>query len=49
LNESYTKGQPSCISPPKLGLKSLPKNLKYIYLGDDETLPVIISNALTSK
>jgi len=24
----------------------LPKNLKYVYLGDDKTLPVIISKAL---
>ena len=40
---------PSRISPPKLELKPLPENLKYAYLGDDETLPVIISNALTSE
>ena len=36
----------SLISPPKLDLKPLLENLKYVYLGDDETLPVIISNAL---
>ena len=34
---------------PKLELKPLLKNLKYTYLGDDETLVVIISNALTSE
>jgi len=33
----------SLISPPKLDLKPLPENLKYFYLRDDETLPVIIS------
>jgi len=49
LPESYTKMIPSCISPPKLVLKPLPENLKYAYLGEDETLPVIISNALTSE
>lgn len=36
----------SLISPPKLDLKPLPENLKYVYLGDDETLPIIISNAI---
>ena len=40
---------PSRISPPKLELKPLPENLKYAYLGDDETLPIIISNALASE
>ena len=39
----------SRISPLKLELKPLPENLKYTYLGDDETLPVIIANTLTSK
>ena len=28
-------------------LKPLPANMKYVYLGDNETLPVIISNSLT--
>jgi len=36
----------SLISPPKLDIKPLPENLKYVYLGDDETLPMIISRAL---
>jgi len=48
MPESHTKMLSSLISPPKLELKSLPENLKYAYLGDDETLLVIISNALTS-
>jgi len=47
--ESHMKLLPSRISPPNLELKPLPKNLKYAYLGDDEALSVIISNALTSK
>ncbi len=33
--------------PPKLELKVLPSHLKYIYLGDCSTLPVIISVELT--
>jgi len=47
LVESHTKMPPSPISPPKLELKPLLENLKHAYLGDDETLPVMISNALT--
>jgi len=47
--ESQTKMLTSRIAPPKLELKLLLENLKYAYLGNDETLPVIISNALTSK
>ncbi|XP_026396113.1 uncharacterized protein LOC113290743 [Papaver somniferum] len=31
---------------PKLELKPLPGHLKYMYLGDNEELPVIVSNAL---
>ncbi|KAL5573921.1 hypothetical protein UlMin_023518 [Ulmus minor] len=38
---------PSIEKPPKLELKQLPAHLKYIYLGDRETLPVIISSHLT--
>jgi len=49
MPESHTKMLLSSTSPPKLELKPLPENLKYACLGDDETLPVIISNALTSE
>jgi len=35
---------PSIIEPPKLELKSLPDTLKYAFLGDSETLHVIISS-----
>jgi len=40
---------PFRISPPKLELQPLPEILKYAYLGDDEPLLVIISNALASE
>ncbi|GKV04420.1 hypothetical protein SLEP1_g16575 [Rubroshorea leprosula] len=33
--------------PPTLELKPLPSQLKYVYLGDSNTLPVIISASLT--
>ncbi|KAL7605579.1 uncharacterized protein LOC111886763 [Lactuca sativa] len=38
---------PSLVQPPKLELKILPQHLKYSYLGDNESLPVIISTHLT--
>ncbi|XP_031393661.1 uncharacterized protein LOC116205261 [Punica granatum] len=38
---------PSIVQAPKLELKKLPENLKYVYLGEKETLPVIISKELT--
>ncbi|KAA3470153.1 Transposon Ty3-G Gag-Pol polyprotein [Gossypium australe] len=34
---------PSVIKPPKLELKLFPKHLKYGYLGEQNTLPVIIA------
>ena len=37
---------PSLVSPPTLELKPLPDNLKYVHLGDKETLPIIISSSL---
>ncbi|KAM1031029.1 hypothetical protein ACFX2C_034872 [Malus domestica] len=37
---------PSVVQPPTLELKPLPSHLKYVFLGDDETLPVIISSTL---
>jgi len=49
LTTKHDKLLPSFISPPKLDLKPLPENLKYVYLGDDETLPIIISNTLKPK
>ena len=47
LPEKHADLLPSRISSPKLELKPLPENLKYAYLGDNETLPIIISSALT--
>ncbi|KAI3819745.1 hypothetical protein L1987_13593 [Smallanthus sonchifolius] len=41
--------KPSLVSPPKVELKDLPKNLKYSFLGDDETLPVIIASNLDGE
>ncbi|KAL4302814.1 hypothetical protein GQ457_10G009600 [Hibiscus cannabinus] len=38
--------KPSIEQPPKLELKQLPEQLKYAYLGENETLPVIISSKL---
>ena len=37
---------PSIIEPPKLELKLLPDMLKYAFLGDSKTLPIIISSHL---
>ncbi|XP_048438976.1 uncharacterized protein LOC125476684, partial [Pyrus x bretschneideri] len=40
---------PSTEQPPTLELKPLPSHLKYVFLGQDQTLPVIISNLLTAQ
>ncbi|KAM1255927.1 hypothetical protein ACFX2G_030702 [Malus domestica] len=40
---------PSVVRPLTLELKPLPSHLKYVFLGDDETLPVIISSTLTAQ
>ncbi|CAN6679432.1 unnamed protein product [Malus baccata var. baccata] len=40
---------PLVVQPPTLELKPLPSHLKYVFLGDDETLPVIISNTFTAQ
>jgi len=39
---------PSVESSPSLELKALPKHLKYAYLAEQETLPVIIVSNLTN-
>ncbi|XP_062103883.1 uncharacterized protein LOC133815004 [Humulus lupulus] len=44
---SHEQLQPSVKSPPKLELKPLLEHLKYVYLGEKETLPVIITTHLT--
>ncbi|CAN6685950.1 unnamed protein product [Malus baccata var. baccata] len=39
---------PSVIQAPVLELKPLPDHLKYAFLGEKETLPVIVSSSLTA-
>ncbi|XP_062114334.1 uncharacterized protein LOC133825398 [Humulus lupulus] len=43
---SHEQLQLSVKSPPKLELKPRPGHLKYVYLGEKETLPIIISTHL---
>ncbi|XP_074278601.1 uncharacterized protein LOC141602193 [Silene latifolia] len=38
---------PSIVQAPKVELKPLPEHLKYVFLGERGTLPVIISSKLT--
>ncbi|CAN6570913.1 unnamed protein product [Malus baccata var. baccata] len=45
---STIKLLPSVIQAPVLELKPLPDHLKYVFLGDNETLPVIVSSSLTA-
>ncbi|KAM1624795.1 hypothetical protein ACFX2K_022943 [Malus domestica] len=45
---STNKMLPSVIQAPVLELKPLPNHLKYVFLGDNETLPVIVSSSLTA-
>ncbi|CAN6576784.1 unnamed protein product [Malus baccata var. baccata] len=46
---STNKLLPSVIQPPSLELKPLPSHLKYVFLGEQETLPVIISSSLMAQ
>ena len=45
--KSSTSLIPSIQEGPKLKLKELPSHLRYAYLGENSTLPVIISISLT--
>ncbi|KAL4312911.1 hypothetical protein GQ457_01G018570 [Hibiscus cannabinus] len=45
-NKNCKIDKPSIEQPPKLELKQLPEQLKYVYLGNNKTLPVIISSKL---
>nr|XP_027090443.1 uncharacterized protein LOC113711478 [Coffea arabica] len=47
ISEAHQRVLPSVVQTPVLELKPLPKHLKYAYLGNNETLPVIISTALS--
>ncbi|XP_071917979.1 uncharacterized protein [Coffea arabica] len=53
LYESLGQGkgfsQPSEIEPPKLELKPLPTHLRYEFLGENKTLPVIVSADLDDE
>ncbi|KAL0370480.1 UNVERIFIED_CONTAM: Retrovirus-related Pol polyprotein from transposon.6 [Sesamum angustifolium] len=46
LPQSRTKLLPSILQAPALELKELPNHLKYAYLGENNTLPVIISSKI---
>ena len=48
LPSTHAKLLPSVLQAPTLELKLLPKHLKYAYLGDVETLPIIIASNLTT-
>ncbi|GMI89781.1 hypothetical protein HRI_002647400 [Hibiscus trionum] len=41
--------KPSTVEPPVLDLKPLPGQLKYVFLGLNDTLPVIISSKLMQE
>ncbi|CAL9029528.1 unnamed protein product [Prunus brigantina] len=47
LGVTTSKPQPSVITAPTLTLKPLPSPLRYAYLGNSETLPVIIAANLS--
>ncbi|KAJ9542794.1 hypothetical protein OSB04_029300 [Centaurea solstitialis] len=49
LPSSNKKLLPSVLQAPKLELKTLPEHLKYVYLGEGENLPVIISSRLDAS
>ncbi|XP_058211404.1 uncharacterized protein LOC131323568 [Rhododendron vialii] len=44
-----SKTLPSSIQSPKLELKVLPETLKYAFLGENETYPVVISSSLVGS
>ena len=46
-NSSLTP--PPIEPPPSSELNTLPKHLKYAYLGEQETLPVIVASNLTNR
>ena len=48
LGENTQTSVPSIERPPQLEQKPLPSHLRYAYLGESSTLPVIISASLTT-
>ena len=55
VKPNFTKSESTNLTLPSiepsfsLELKALPEHLKYIYLGEQETLPVIIESHLTDE
>ncbi|XP_050232947.1 uncharacterized protein LOC126681449 [Mercurialis annua] len=47
LNKSNGVTPPSSELPPKVEMKPLPPHLRYTFVGENETLPIIISNKLS--
>ncbi|KAK9033725.1 hypothetical protein V6N11_049910 [Hibiscus sabdariffa] len=47
-DNEFRELEPSYLAP-QVELKELPKHLKYAFLGDNDTLPVIVSNKLSEK
>ncbi|KAK8563704.1 hypothetical protein V6N12_035845 [Hibiscus sabdariffa] len=47
FDSSKSKTPPPILQAPKLELKQLPEHLKYSFLGENETLPVVVSSKLT--
>jgi hypothetical protein len=45
---SHKKFLSSILQAPELELKHLPNNFKYVFIGDNNTLPVIITKGLIS-
>ena len=48
-NRESSPAKPSIEEAPKLELKSLPPHLRYEFLGNDDTLPVIIASDLNER
>ncbi|CAN6701140.1 unnamed protein product [Malus baccata var. baccata] len=46
---STNKMLPLVVQPPSLELKPLLSHLKYVFLGEQETLPIIVSSTLTAQ
>jgi len=48
-NHASPPARPSVEEAPKLELKALPPHLRYVYLGEENTLPVIIAADLNAS
>ena len=48
LGENTQNSAPAVEQPPQLEQKPLPNHLRYVYLGETSTFPVIISESLTA-